>query len=69
MKRGQMRPAQLQALLAKGFAAPQLATAQKKSAATAESIAGVRPAKQPHYLFWLVIALSAGAVLASFAIR
>jgi hypothetical protein len=62
-------PAQLQALLARGFAAGQLA-AGKKPAVASENLASTgRPAKKHHYLFWLVIALSAGAVLASFAIK
>ncbi len=60
-----MDPAQLQAILASGFAA-----AQKKSAAVPESIASERPpSKKLHYLFWLVIALSAGAIIASLTMK
>jgi hypothetical protein len=60
-----MDPAQLQAILASGFAA-----AQKKSAAVPESIAGERQAsKKPYYLVWLLTAVSAGAIIASLAIR
>jgi hypothetical protein len=62
---GTMDPAQLRAILTAGFAA-----AQKKSAAVHESIASERqPSKKLHYLFWLVIALSAGAIIAALAIR
>jgi hypothetical protein len=58
-----MDPAQLQAILASGFAA-----AQKN--VVPESIAGERqPSKKLHYLFWLVIALSAGAVIASLTMK
>jgi heat shock protein HtpX len=60
-----MDPAQLQAILAAGFAA-----AQKKPATVRESAAGEpHSAKKSHYWFWLVMALSAGAIVASFAIR
>jgi hypothetical protein len=58
-------PAQLRAALALG-----MASMHKKSAAAPASIPGERPpSRKLRYLFWLVIALSAGAIIASFAIR
>jgi heat shock protein HtpX len=58
-------PAQLRTAFAAG-----MATVHHKPAAAIESGPGVgQPAKKHHYLFWLVIALSAGAIIASFAIK
>jgi len=58
-------PAQIQAALALG-----MASMNRKAAAAAKSVPGEQPAlKKFHYLFWLVIALSAGAIVASFAIK
>ena len=60
-----MEPAQMQAILTAGFAA-----SQKKSAAVPERIASERqPSKKLQYLFWLVIALSAGAIIASVTMK
>jgi heat shock protein HtpX len=59
-------PAQLQAALALGMASMN----RKAAAAALKSVPGQQtPPKQFHYLFWLVIALSAGAIVASFAIK
>jgi hypothetical protein len=47
-----------------------MASAHKKSAAAPASTPGEHPpAKKPHILFWLVMALSAGAIVASLAIK
>ncbi len=68
MTRGQpttIDPARIQAALALG-----MASMNRKAAAAAKSVPGEQPApKKFHYLFWLVIALSAGAIVASFAIK
>jgi heat shock protein HtpX len=62
---GKMDPARLQAILTAGFAA-----SQKKPAAVPSSVAGERQASRTlRYMFWIVIALSAGAILASLAIK
>jgi hypothetical protein len=43
---------------------------RKAAAAALKSVPGQQtPPKKFHYLFWLVIALSAGAIVASFAIK
>jgi heat shock protein HtpX len=58
-------PAQIQAALALG-----MASMNRKVAAASKSDPGQQTApKTFHYLFWLVIALSAGAIIASFAIK
>lgn len=58
-------PAQIQAALALG-----MASMNRKAAAASKSDPGHQTAlKKFHYLFWLVIALSAGAIIASFAIK
>jgi heat shock protein HtpX len=58
-------PAQIQAALALG-----MASMNRKAAAASKSDPGQQTApKKFHYLFWLVIALSAGAIIASFAIK
>jgi Peptidase family M48 len=58
-------PAQIQAALALG-----MASMNRKAAAASKSDLGQQTAlKKFHYLFWLVIALSAGAIIASFAIK
>jgi hypothetical protein len=58
-------PAQIQAALALG-----IASMNRKAAAAPKSVHGQQTApKKFHYLFWLVIALSAGAIVASFAIK
>jgi hypothetical protein len=57
--------AQIQAALALG-----MASMNKKAAAAPKGVPGEQTApKKFHYLFWLVIALSAGAIIASFAIK
>jgi heat shock protein HtpX len=59
-------PAQLRAALAAAMAA----SVRKKSAAAPESVLGEQPpAKKPHYLFWLLIAVSAGAIIAALALK
>jgi len=59
-------PAQLRATLAAAMAA----SVRKKSAATPESVVGEQPpSKKPHYLFWLMIAVSAGAIIAALALK
>jgi heat shock protein HtpX len=58
-------PAQIQAAVALG-----IASMNRKAAAAPKSVPGQQTApKKFHYLFWLVIALSAGAIVASFAIK
>ena len=58
-------PAQLRAALALG-----MASMNRKSAAASSNVpAEQTETKKSHYLFWLVIALSAGAIVASFAIK
>ena len=58
-------PAQIQAALALG-----MASMNRNAAAAPKSVPGQQTApKKFHYLFWLVIALSAGAIVASFAIK
>ncbi|MFZ1119568.1 MAG: hypothetical protein WAN81_04980, partial [Candidatus Binataceae bacterium] len=58
-------PSQIQAALALG-----MASMNRNAAAAAKSVPGQQTApKKFHYLFWLVIALSAGAIIASFAIK
>jgi hypothetical protein len=65
-----MDPAQLQGMLAAGFAAAQNASQHQKPAAAPASVLGEpRPARKAHFWFWLVIALSAGSIIASFAIK
>jgi len=62
---GKMDPVQLQAILTAGFAA-----AQKKPVTVTASVAGERPpSRKLRYMFWIVIALSAGAIIASLAIK
>ncbi len=57
-------PAQIQATLARAMAS------MNREAAARSPVPGPQTApKQSHYLFWLVIALSAGAIIASFAIK
>jgi hypothetical protein len=59
-------PAQLQAALAAAMAA----SVRKKSSAAPESVVGGQPpSKKPHYLFWLMIAVSAGAIIAALALK
>jgi heat shock protein HtpX len=58
-------PAQLRAALATG-----MASMHKKSAAAPEGVATEQPpSKKPHYLFWLMIAVSAGAIIAALALK
>ena len=58
-------PAQLRAALATG-----MASMHKKSAAAPEGVATEQPpAKKPHYLFWLMMAVSAGAIIAALALK
>ncbi|MGA8060224.1 MAG: hypothetical protein WB999_18405, partial [Candidatus Binataceae bacterium] len=58
-------PAQIQAALALG-----MASMNRNAAAAPKSVPGQQTgSKKPHYLFWLVMALSAGAIVASFAIK
>ena len=58
-------PAQIQAALALG-----MASMNRNAAAAPKSVPGQQTgSKKPHYLFWLVMALSAGAIVASLAIR
>jgi len=58
-------PAQLRAALAIG-----MASMNRKPAAAPKSVSGQQPAsKKLRYLLWLVMALSAGAIVAALAIR
>lgn len=56
-------PSQLRAALAIG-----MASMHKKSAASPASVPGEHPPSKELYLFWLVIALSAGAIVAALAV-
>ena len=58
------------AQLRAGLAAAMAASVRKKSAAAPESVVGEQPpSKKPHYLFWLMIAVSAGAIIAALALK
>jgi hypothetical protein len=47
-----------------------MASMHKKSAAAPESVASEQPpSKKPHYLFWLMIAVSAGAIIAALSLK
>jgi hypothetical protein len=67
---GKMDPGQLQATLTAAFAAAQVPNVRKKSAVVPASVPGERqPSRTLRYMFWIVIALSAGAIIASLAIK
>ena len=61
---GAIDPAQLRAALAIG-----MASIHKKSAASPASVPGEHPRSKTLYLLWLVIGLSAGAIVAALATR
>jgi heat shock protein HtpX len=67
---GKMDPTQLQATLTAAFAAAQKKNVREESVGVAASAAGEgQPSRKLRYMFWIVIALSAGAILASLAIK